>query len=372
MGANHNFFNTEWTPGLSVAPSSDDWFGEPDAPCGRRTPERLNAADQRKVGRTYIAGTVRLFAGGDQAVLPMFDGSRVSVGSAGPATVLSHAIGGGRDVRRPSADTALALASGARTEFCTGTIDFEYRPGLCGAPIDDLVSPHWPSRDVPVPTRRWFSLSWTARGQYGGMLLNRPLDLRGRALDLRTVVDPRPGAVRLQVRLTDASGGSALLDPVGGTTLRPLLPVPGATKIWAQNVRVDPSRTGLDLARITRVDLVGVSPDGRIWVADVAARPNRLAAVPAVRLPALSVGEARVRGGQPSGLDHGRGAVPAVGADAPAGPDPGGHGGRGGGVVAPVHRRPRAGPDHRLHPGGLRSRHPRRRAGVRSPSRPAT
>ena len=119
MGANHNFFNTEWTPGLSVAPSSDDWFGDPDAPCGRRTPERLNAADQRKVGRTYIAGAVRLLAGGDQAVLPMFDGSRVSVGSAGPATVLSHAIGGGRDVRRPSADTGLTLIAGVGSSSST-------------------------------------------------------------------------------------------------------------------------------------------------------------------------------------------------------------------------------------------------------------
>ena len=301
LGANHNFFNTEWTPGLSAAPSIDDWFGPANAPCGRRTPDRLSAAEQRKVGRTYIAGAVRLFATADQAVLPMFDGSRVSVPSAGPATVLSHAIGGGRDVRRASVDTALALPSGARTEFCTGSTDSQYRPGVCGAPIDELVSPHWQSRQVPVPTRRWFSLSWTARGQYGGLLLNKPLDLRGRSLDLRTVVDPRVGTVRLRVRLTDAGGASAVLNPVGGTVLRPLLPVPGATKIWAQNLRVDPSRAGLDLARITRVDLVGESPDGRVWVADVAAGADRLAAVPVVRLPALSVGEVRVREGNRPG-----------------------------------------------------------------------
>lgn len=301
LGANHNYFNTEWTPGLSAAPSGDDWFGEDNAPCGRKTPDRLSAADQRRVGRTYIAGAVRLFAGGDQAVLPMFDGSRVSVPSAGRATVLSHALGGGRDVRRASVDTALALPRGARTEFCTGSVDFEYRPGLCGAPIDDLVSPHWQYRTNPVPTRKWFSLSWTARDQTGGLLLNKPLDLRGRTLDLRTVVDPRLGAVRLRVRLTDAGGASATLNPVGGTLIRPLPSVPGADKIWAQNVRVDPSRTGLDLARITRVDLVGASPDGRVWVADVAAGGSRLAAVPAVRLPAVSLGEARVREGNRPG-----------------------------------------------------------------------
>ena len=37
MGANHNFFNTEWTPGLSQAPSFDDWGGGKNATCGTST-----------------------------------------------------------------------------------------------------------------------------------------------------------------------------------------------------------------------------------------------------------------------------------------------------------------------------------------------
>jgi hypothetical protein len=133
------------------------------------------------------------------------------------------------------------------------------------------------------------------------VLLNSLLDLRGKTLDLRTVVDPRRGSVRLKVRLTDAGGASATLNPLGGTTVQPLPEVPGATKIWAQNVRVDPTGSGLDLARISRVDLVGDSADGRVWVADLAAAADRLAAVPAVRLPALSVGEARVAEGDRPG-----------------------------------------------------------------------
>lgn len=301
LGANHNYFNTEWTPGLSVAPSNDDWFGEPAAPCGRRSPNRLSAAEQRQVGRAYIAGAVRLFANADQTVLPMFDGSRVSVPSAGPATVLSHAIGGGREVRRPSEDTALAPPSGARATFCTGSTSSDDRREVCAAKIGNLISPHWQSQKVPVPTRPWFSMSWTARGQSGGLLLRSRLDLRGRTLNLRTVVDPKVGTVRLRVRLTDAGGASALLNPMGGTVLRPLPEVPGATKIWAQTVRVDPSRTSLDLARITRVDVVGESPDGKVWVAELAAGTSRLATVPAVRLPAVSLGEARVREGDRRG-----------------------------------------------------------------------
>ncbi len=50
MGANHNFFNTEWTPGVAVAPSWDDWFGPKDQPCGRPAPDRLSKSGQRAVG----------------------------------------------------------------------------------------------------------------------------------------------------------------------------------------------------------------------------------------------------------------------------------------------------------------------------------
>src|SRR5262245_21486914 len=34
MGTNHNFYNTEWTPGLSRSPAWDDWFDPDDRQCG--------------------------------------------------------------------------------------------------------------------------------------------------------------------------------------------------------------------------------------------------------------------------------------------------------------------------------------------------
>ncbi|MFC6345019.1 hypothetical protein ACFP8W_23760, partial [Nocardioides hankookensis] len=43
MGADHNFFNSEWTPGASAAPSSDDWAGATDQTCGTGDPQRLSA-----------------------------------------------------------------------------------------------------------------------------------------------------------------------------------------------------------------------------------------------------------------------------------------------------------------------------------------
>ena len=39
MGADHNFFNTEWTPGQSAAPSQDDWaYGSATAECAAIAP----------------------------------------------------------------------------------------------------------------------------------------------------------------------------------------------------------------------------------------------------------------------------------------------------------------------------------------------
>ncbi|HYQ70210.1 MAG TPA: hypothetical protein VET29_43625 [Actinophytocola sp.] len=71
------FFNTEWTPGQSEAPSSDDFWLEDDPVCSAGTPVRLTAAAQQNVGATYIAAAARLFVAGDRRVLPLVDGTGV-------------------------------------------------------------------------------------------------------------------------------------------------------------------------------------------------------------------------------------------------------------------------------------------------------
>ncbi|GAB3840857.1 hypothetical protein GCM10029963_10470 [Micromonospora andamanensis] len=77
IGANHNFFNTEWTPGQSVAPSNDDFstIGGPDPVCSPGTATRLTATQQQTAGATYIAAAARLFVAGDDRVRPLLDGS---------------------------------------------------------------------------------------------------------------------------------------------------------------------------------------------------------------------------------------------------------------------------------------------------------
>jgi hypothetical protein len=293
MGANHNFFNREWTPGISVAPSQDDWYGDPTKFCGRQSDTRLSASGQRKVGKTYIAGAVHLFADGDQAVLPMFDGSAVTVPSADDADVRSHAIGGGMEIRRPAIDSTLSPASGAATRFCQGKAG--RRAQTCDPGTESVRTPHWPNSYIRgVPLRRAFEMTWTASDQEGGLTFDTPWDLSDAgSLDFRTIVDPASGPAWLAVRLHDDGGHTAVLTPERDGRL---LPLPGGgyslSKRWAQTLRVPLDSPGaVDLASVTGVDLVSVDASGRVWVLDVSAIPSTgLPTLPQRDVSAMSVG----------------------------------------------------------------------------------
>ena len=306
LGANHNFFNTEWTPGIAQAPAWDDWFSRRGI-CGSTSPTRLSAADQREVGVAYVAGAVRLFAGDAQEFLPLFDGSVVHPASIGAADVRSHAIGGGRDLRRPAVDSGLSLASGADTSFCQGI----FKSGsiaACGRE-DDLWGqvPHWYDAGEFAPPRRELELAWTEAGGSGGLVFDQPLDLSADRLELRTIVDPTLGDVRIRLRLTDASGASAVITPEGDGIVRALPVDRHVGKRWAQAVIADPGAAdGIDLTQVVRLDVIGDSSDGRLWVLDVAAAPDVLAAVPERRLPLVSLGSLRVPEGDARGTSTAR------------------------------------------------------------------
>jgi hypothetical protein len=301
MGADHNFFNTEWTPGLSAAPSFDDWGGAPTQTCGSASPTRLSAARQRQVGRAYIAGAVHLFADGDTSLLPMFDGSAVAVPSAGRADVRSHALGGGLVTVRPGIDASPSGGATAGVRLCAGVSDSD-DVTACQKGLSAVRAPHWPSTFLTgVPQRQFLQIGWTSSGREGGLVLDQPWDLSSDSrLDLRTIVDPRRGPVQVAVSLTDADGQSAVLTPLGGGNLDPL---PGGdfslAKRWGQDLRVSLAGvSGVDLTRITQVGLVSRSVLGRVFVADVSATPSTgLSTAPTAPLPLFSVGSVR----QPEG-----------------------------------------------------------------------
>ncbi len=305
MGANHNFFNSEWTPGIAVAPSFDDWFGPRKATCGRDNPARLSASEQRKVGKSYIAGAVALMADGDNSMLPLFDGSHVGLASTDNTDVRSHAVGGGRDVRRPGIDAHPGPASGAVTRLCVGRVTEAPAARQCGRETSPFAAPHWLASFIDgPPTTRAFEMSWTAPDQTGGLRFDTPLDLTGdTSLDLRTIVDPSLGKVQLGFRVFDGPGHSMDVDAVDGGQLSPL-PGGGFTlgKKWAQTLRLDvASLADLDPSHITRVDLVAKNVDGHIWVLDVAGSPDTLPVVQDQRAPLVTVHNINVQEGDQIG-----------------------------------------------------------------------
>lgn len=295
MGANHNYFNTEWTPATAVAPSWDDWGGDRDKTCGTRHAGRLSPSEQRKVGTAYVAGAVHLFTGEDD-YLPQYDGSPVHVPSVGDAEVLSHAIGGGRSIRRPGPEATPTLPSGAETQLCTGVVSYDSGSfGMCGRDSGRHVTPHWASQGDRVPTRRFLEMSWESAGATGGLRFSDPLDLSADRLELRVILDARYAAPDLQVRVSDSAGGTALLDPVPGTEPIRLPRMSFGTKLWAQALLVDASgATGVDLTDITSVELVASSAGGRLWVTDLASAPATLPAPPTDALPQVDIGSLRV------------------------------------------------------------------------------
>jgi hypothetical protein len=302
MGANHNFFNTEWTPGLSEAPSFDDWFDDPDKPCGRNSDSRLSKAEQRAVGKSYIAGAVRLMADGEDAMLPLFDGSRVSLASAGDTDVRSHAVGLDRSVRAPGHGAGLAPGGSATTQLCIGRSDRANRAQWCGRRTESFRTPHWPGTYPPgAPAKRAFEMSWDQAGQDGGLTFAQPLDLTGRTLHLRTIVDPATPTAQLTVRLQDVNGDTAEVDAEDLPSLPRGSFVLG--KRWAQDLAVDSADfgPGLDLTQITGVTLVARNDHGRVWVLDVEAGDASLAPVPDARAGRLRLGNLTIDEGDTEG-----------------------------------------------------------------------
>lgn len=77
MGANHNFFNTVWTPGSYIAGTSDDWdsnFGstaDPFCASKRAGNGRLDTTRQKAAFNAYGAAFFRMYVGGDTSFAPI-------------------------------------------------------------------------------------------------------------------------------------------------------------------------------------------------------------------------------------------------------------------------------------------------------------
>ncbi|MFD8228736.1 hypothetical protein ACFV16_31880 [Streptomyces massasporeus] len=297
VGANHNYFNSEWTPGEAVAPAQDDFGTDPEGPadpvCAPGAATRLTAAQQHKAGATYIAAAARLFLAGDDRVRPLLDGSGKRAPSADPARVLTHAVGGRRSAGfLPDGG---AKVSGAR--LCAA-IDPD--PAVaCLNPEAPGSSPHFASWETERETgRSAVDVKWSAPGRAARVTPAKPLSLRGsQKLALRVFVPPNTTGTKFDVSVTDSSNRRVKLGSVRVDGL------PGSARTashWAQELRVPLSaatRAGLDLKHVKSLELTPRSRTGRAWLMDAWGWAPGTPAVTAAALPRVDVGRTTVKEG---------------------------------------------------------------------------
>ncbi|MFI9761684.1 alpha/beta hydrolase family protein [Streptomyces sp. NPDC051963] len=294
VGANHNFFNSEWTPGQAQAPANDDFWDDeeqPDKVCSPGTRTRLTADQQHKAGATYIAAAARLFVAGDDRVRPLLDGSGKRAPSADPARVLTHAVGANRRAGfLPDGKvsvTGARLCSAADPDPAVACLDPETAGG----------SPHFASWETGREVGRGaVALRWSQPGSVARVTPDKPLSLGGaKGLTLRVIVPPNTTGTQLDVAVTDTAGRRATLGRVRVDGL------PGSDRTasyWAREVRVPlAAAAGLDLRHIKSLELTPRSGSGKAWLMDAWGWRPGTPAVRAAALPRVDIGRLTVKEG---------------------------------------------------------------------------
>lgn len=77
MGANHNYFNTVWTPGSYIAGGSDDWYSSSDAQCGYGHATRFDTTTQKAALNAYAAAFFRVYIGHEKQFAPILEVSDI-------------------------------------------------------------------------------------------------------------------------------------------------------------------------------------------------------------------------------------------------------------------------------------------------------
>ncbi|MFI7311481.1 hypothetical protein [Streptomyces hygroscopicus] len=296
VGANHNYFNSEWTPGEAAAPATDDFGTDPEQPdpvCAPGAATRLTAAQQHKAGATYIAAAARLFLVGDDRVRPLLDGSGKRAPSADPARVLTHAVGGRRSGGfLPDGGVKV---TGAR--LCSAV---DPDPAVaCLNPEAPGSSPHFAWWETEPETGRGaVALKWSAPGTAARITPAKPLSLRdSQKLALRVFVPPNTTGTKFDASVTDSSHRRATL---GSVQVDGLPGSANTASYWAQELRVPLSaatRAGLDLRHVTSLELTPRSRSGRAWLMDAWGWAPGTLPVKAAALPRVDVGRTVVKEG---------------------------------------------------------------------------
>ncbi len=289
LGANHNFFNSVWTPGGWEAGTSDDWWSTKDQFCGAKS-GRLTAKQQVAAGNAYMAAFLRArLQSQSVAYDPLFLGNAATPASAAPArTVAAWSAPAGRRllVDNTSSTTNNQLGgSVTATGFdaalrCGGATRYAL---TCLAPRGTGDEPHL-SQSWMAPQARGLGqlhLVWSKAGAtWTNTIPAANRDMRGyQHVTVRLTKDAwaftaTPPALGL--RINDATGATKTVPLAGPALNTPVFtsaageaggPVPHAL-IMAVPVPLS-AFSGVDLANVAGVSVVALGGSGDIAVADL-------------------------------------------------------------------------------------------------------
>lgn len=337
MGANHNFFNTVWTPSKYSLSTSDDWSGtnatsarSTDSVCGTTgaavdTTIRLTDDEQYDTGTTLMAGWFRLTVGGEEQFLPMFDGSGAKVESIKDFDIRVSAT----QPASARADIARFTTAGQARTYGTATATLcasmsgravpQVLP-YCSTTLASAQLPHWTSvrfgGDVPAsPMTR---MQWTSgTGEIRVSVPRSARDASGHDfLTLKASPDESVAygtGTDLTVTLVDGSGAT-FSTLVSALNPNALVRLPQSTqnpttlgKIVLHEVRLPLDGVDIDLTDVREVRLKaavgrGDSVSGGVYLTDLAFASSALGtASPATQ---VTVGTVPVRVEEGSGPDE--------------------------------------------------------------------
>lgn len=335
MGANHNFYNTVWTPGLYPYAVSDDWGAtSTDAVCGPRssTNIRMTAKEQYDQGTAYMAGWFRLTLGGEKQFLPMFDGSGAVPAVLGDEDVRSVSTAPSSSRRTistfESTSSLVRTAGAATTSVCASTSGRTVAQALppCTTTMSTSAVPHWTpaSNGGNVPATPVTKMTWTALST--GTTTQTPSEVR---VSVPKAARDASGLDRLSVKMaadeTVSTGTDLRLSVVDATgktysaavsELNPLalrrLPASGSTtlkKIVLQQVDVATSTladAGLDVTdlrevRFTAATGADATSTGAVFLSDLALESSSVGTPVVKREPTIDVAAPTVAEGNGPG-----------------------------------------------------------------------
>ncbi|MDQ1589708.1 MAG: hypothetical protein QOG71_335 [Pyrinomonadaceae bacterium] len=300
MGANHNFYNTVWTPGMFAAGTADDWGyvsgGSVDGHCGTGAGnKRLTSAQQRGTGLAYLSAFMRAYVGGETQFLPLLTGAAPPPASAQTTNlhVSYHAPDAAakrRDVNRLLDATNLTTNTLGGVTTQSGLTPHDLCGGASPQPQHCLPATQSTARQPhtvasALSTKRGASQLRTGWGAFGSSYTNDlPLGSRDvsafQALQFRVSVNyndlrnPSNTAQNFSVVLTDGTGATSSVR-VGDVSTALFFP-PGTVgpvpKVFLNTVRVPlTSFTNINLSDIRSVKFsFDQTGQGALLVTDLA------------------------------------------------------------------------------------------------------